>query len=618
MRILDKIDNPSDLKLIRRELLTKLVEEIREEIINTVTKTGGHLASSLGATELIVALHYVFNAPEDKIIFDVGHQAYAHKLLTGRRDKFKTLRQLNGISGFPTRDESEYDVFGTGHSSTALSAALGFAVARDLRKEKNKIIAVIGDGSITGGLAFEGLNNIGHLGTDIIVILNDNEMFISYRVGAIASYLTRILTLGLVKSVEKKIEKFLHRLHYIGLYLLRIAKRFKLLFFPGMLFEEMGFAYLGPINGHDLYNMIDILNNIKRMNGPVLLHVITQKGKGYKPAEKDPIKFHGLSSFEIEKNNLENDKKKVKTYSDVFSDTLIEIAEKDDKIIAITAAMSEGTGLVNFAKRFPERFFDVGIAEEHALTFSAALAADGFKPVCVIYSTFLQRGFDQLIHDIGLQNLHVVLGVDRAGIVGHDGATHQGIFDVSFLRLIPNFIVMAPKDENELRNMLFTALQLRNPVAIRYPREKVVGLELNKDLEFIEIGKSELIIEGEDVYILGLGNMVQICKESLDIISKNGIKCGLVNIRFVKPIDNELLKNLKKKIKYIVTVEENVVTGGFGSAIRELIDNNVKILSIGLPDKFIEHGSQTELRKKYGLTPDLIAERIINWIKNGV
>jgi len=614
-RVLDKIDKPGDLKLIRKELLPRLIKEIREEIINTVSKTGGHLASSLGTVELILAIHYVFNAPEDKIIFDVGHQAYTHKLLTGRRNKFHTLRQYQGISGFPSREESEFDCFGTGHSSTAISAALGFAVARDLKKEKHKVIAVIGDGSMTGGLAFEGLNNAGHINTDLIVILNDNEMFISHRVGAIAGYLARILTLGLVKKIEKKIETFLRRLHFVGLYLLRVAKRFKLLLFPGMLFEEMGFAYLGPIDGHNFFSLVNILTKIKESRGPVLLHVITKKGKGYEPAEKNPVKFHGATSFEIETGEF-NSKSTIPTYTEVFAKTLTELAKKDEKIVAITAAMAEGTGLEIFSKEFPNRFFDVGIAEQHALTFSAGLAAEGFKPVCAIYSTFLQRGYDQIIHDIALQNLPVVIAIDRAGIVGEDGKTHHGIFDISYLRPIPNLIFMAPKDENELRHMIFTAIKLNRPVAIRYPRGRGVGVQFEPELNYLPLGKAEIIKEGKDLYILAIGNTVWYSLEAIKLLKD--INAGVVNMRYIKPLDEDLIKDISKKVKNIVTVEENVYSGGFGSAIREILPSNINVLTIALPDKFIEQGPQEFLRKKYGLSPEQISEKITNWYKNEV
>ncbi|MEW6040209.1 MAG: 1-deoxy-D-xylulose-5-phosphate synthase [Elusimicrobiota bacterium] len=616
-KILEKIDKPGDLRILRRELLLELAEEIRTEITETVSKTGGHLASSLGAVELIIALHYVFDMPGDKIIFDVGHQAYAHKLLTGRRKKFSSLRQPGGISGFPSIDESEYDVFGTGHSSTAISAACGFAVARDLSKQDFKVVAVIGDGSMTGGLAFEGLNNAGHLNTSLLIILNDNEMFISHRVGAIASYLARILTLGLVKQIEKRIESFLRRIQYVGLYLLRLAKRFKLLLFPGMLFEEMGFAYYGPVDGHDLYSLIDILGKLKNIPGPILLHILTKKGKGYHPAEKDPIKFHGIAKFEVETGNSVKFEgaKEIPTYTDIFSKTIVDLAKQNEKIIAITAAMPEGTGLEVFRKEFPYRFFDVGIAEQHSLTFAASAAAAGLKPVCAIYSTFLQRGYDQLIHDIAIQKLPVVITVDRAGIVGEDGKTHQGVFDISFLRPVPNLIIMSPKDENELRDMLYTALNSNYPSIIRYPRGKCSGVQLKEKYELLKIGSSELLKDGTDLCFIAIGNMVSVALQAADNLTQKGISCAVLNARFIKPLDVEALKEISKKINRFVTLEENVLAGGFGSAVREFFAeiDALKILSIGLPDNFIEHGSQEHLRKKYGLTPEAVSEKVKDW-----
>jgi 1-deoxy-D-xylulose-5-phosphate synthase len=482
-----------------------------------------------------------------------------------------------------------------------------------LKKENYNVVSVIGDGSITGGVAFEGLNNAGHLGKDMLVILNDNEMFISHRVGAIAGYLAKLLTLGLVKKAEKKIEMFLKRLHFIGVYLLRIAKRFKLLFFPGMLFEEMGFSYLGPINGHDLFGLIDIISKVKTFKGPMLLHVMTKKGKGYEKAEKNPTEFHGLPKFEIESRDIARDK--VQTYTQVFSKTLLELARTDKDIVAITAAMTDGTGLKSFAKEFPDRFFDVGIAEQHSLTFAAGLAAAGMKPVCAIYSTFLQRGFDQLIHDIALQKLHVVVVVDRAGIVGEDGATHQGIFDISFLRLIPNFVVMSPKDENELRHMLYSAVKLNAPVAIRYPRGKGTGAELDRNFKQINPGRGEILTEGSDLYIVAVGSMVYPALEAAKILKKDRLSCGVVNIRFVKPLDTKLLESIGSKVRYIVTVEEGILAGGIGSAVNEVLKNQAEVMSIGLPDKFIEHGSQEILRKKYGLTSQGIVDKIKKWIK---
>lgn len=615
MAVLELIDRPSDLRVIRKELLLQLAEEIREKIITVTSQKGGHLASSLGTVELTIALHYVFDSPQDKIIWDVGHQAYAHKILTGRRDSFSTLRQHGGISGFPTPEESEYDAFGVGHSSTAISAALGIACARDLSGNNNqKVVAVIGDGSMTGGMAFEALNNAGHLGKDLLVILNDNEMFISHRVGALAGYLTKLMTLGLVKKLERKVKKFLTRVSFWGVAILRVARRFKVLLFPGMLFEEMGFSYLGPIDGHNVYYLIEIFQKVKDMKGPVLIHVITKKGKGYQPAEREPIKFHGTLPFNILTG--ETEKSKMPSYTEVFSSALIDLARSNEKIIAITAAMPQGTGLDAFQKEFPKRYFDVGIAEQHAVTFAAGLARAGYRPVCAIYSTFLQRAFDQIIDDVCLQNLPVVFAIDRAGIVGEDGPTHQGTLDLSYLRLIPNMVVMAPKDENELVHMLNTALSWDFPCAIRFPRGEGMGVKLDRQYKVLPLGKAEVLTEGDDVAILAIGNTVHSCLLAQQRLEAEGIKVNLVNMRFVKPLDEGLIKKIIKKIHKIVTVEENTLWGGFGSGIKELLaTDNVRILSIGLPDQFIEHGSREKLRKKYGLTAEKIAERVRDFIK---
>ncbi|MDH5662438.1 MAG: 1-deoxy-D-xylulose-5-phosphate synthase [Elusimicrobiota bacterium] len=615
MAVLELIDRPSDLRLIRKELLSELAQEIREKIIKVTSQQGGHLASSLGTVELTIALHYVFDSPQDMIVWDVGHQAYAHKILTGRRNSFSTLRQHGGISGFPTPEESEYDTFGVGHSSTAISAALGMACARDLSGNNNhKVVAVIGDGSMTGGMAFEALNNAGHLGKDLLVILNDNEMFISHRVGALAGYLTKLMTLGLVKKLERKVKKFLTRVSFWGIAILRVVRRFKVLLFPGMLFEEMGFSYLGPIDGHKVHYLIEIFQKVKDMKGPVLIHVVTKKGKGYQPAEREPIKFHGTAPFNILTG--ETEKSKIFSYTEVFGRTLIDLARSNEKIIAITAAMPQGTGLDAFEKEFPKRYFDVGIAEQHAVTFAAGLAKAGYRPVCAIYSTFLQRAFDQIIDDVCLQNLPVVFAIDRAGIVGEDGATHQGTFDLSYLRLIPNMVVMAPKDENELVQMLNTALSWNFPCAIRFPRGAGVGVKLDRQYKVLPLGKGEVLAEGNDVAIMAIGNTVHPCLLAQQRLEAEGIKASLVNMRFVKPLDEDLIKKIIKKIHKIVTVEENTLSGGFGSGIKELLaTDNVRILSIGLPDKFIEHGSREELRKKYGLTSDKIAQRVSEFIK---
>jgi len=616
MAVLELINQPSDLRLIRRELLPQLAEEIRKKIITVTAERGGHLASSLGTVELAVALHYVFDSPQDKIVWDVGHQAYAHKILTGRRDNFSTLRQHGGISGFPTPEESEHDAFGVGHSSTAISAALGMACARDLTGNNHKVVAVIGDGSMTGGMAFEALNNAGHLGKDLLVILNDNEMFISHRVGALAAYLTKLMTLGLVKKLERNVKKFLTRVSFWGIAVLRVVRRFKVLLFPGMLFEEMGFSYLGPIDGHNVQYLIEILDKVKDMRGPVLIHVITKKGKGYQPAEQEPIRFHATSPFNVLTG--ESEKNKIPSYTEVFSQALIDLARTNEKIVAITAAMPQGTGLDGFQKEFPKRYFDVGIAEQHAVTFAAGLARAGFRPVCAIYSTFLQRAFDQIIDDVCLQKLPVVFAIDRAGIVGEDGATHQGTFDLSYLRLIPNMVIMAPKDENELVQMLNTALSGNFPCAIRYPRGQAIGVKLDRQYKVLPLGKGEVLTEGNDVAILAIGSTVHPCLLAQQILEAEGIKVNLVNMRFVKPLDVGLIKRIIEKVPKMVTVEENTLLGGFGSAINELLaTDNIRTLIIGLPDRFIEHGTSEKLREKYGLTAERIAERVREFVKGG-
>ncbi|MFH1540955.1 MAG: 1-deoxy-D-xylulose-5-phosphate synthase [Elusimicrobiota bacterium] len=617
MKILDKINNPQDLKIVKKELLPELAKEIRDFILSTVSNTGGHLASSLGTVELTIALHYVFDVPTDKIIWDVGHQGYAHKILTGRREKFTTLRQTDGISGFPRIAESEYDVFGTGHSSTSISSALGFAVSRDLNGENHKVIAVIGDGAMTGGLAYEGLLNSGHLGCNILVILNDNEMFISHRVGALAAYLTKLLTGGLYNKLYKKVDKFLSRIHFWGSQIMRVAKRFRVLLFPGMLFEEMGFTYLGPIDGHNIDKLVEILSNVKNLKGPVLLHILTKKGKGYTHSEDKPTMFHGIGRFNIITGKPIVDTK-FPTYTKIFSQMLVNLAKKDEKIIAITAAMADGVGLVDFQKEFPKRFFDAGIAEGHAVTFAAGLAASGYKPVVAIYSTFLQRAIDEIIHDVCLQKLPVVFAIDRAGIVGEDGATHQGAFDLSYLRMIPNIVIMIPSNENELQNMLKTALSINQPVAIRYPRGTCAGVKLEKDAKIIPIGKSEIVKDGKDVFILAVGNLVSVVSDVAQKFQSENISCGVVNVRFVKPLDIELIKNISQNVKKIITVEENVISGGFGSAVCELLkDSNVevKIHNIGFPDKFVEHGKQSEIRQRYGFTSEKIYSEIKEWLK---
>ncbi len=618
--LLKNIDSPADLKRLEAGNLPLLASEIRELIINTVSEVGGHLASSLGAVELAIALHYVYNSPEDKIIWDVGHQAYAHKILTGRRKEFGTLRQLGGISGFPRPSESEYDAFGVGHSSTSISAALGMAAARDLGGKNHKVIAVIGDGSLTAGLAFEGLNQAGHLKKDIVVILNDNEMSISKNVGALSTFLSRKITGRFATKLKKEVESFIRSIPRIGDRLMGIAKRAEdsliTLLTPGMLFEGLGFHYIGPIDGHDLDALLTTLRDINELKGPVLVHVITRKGKGYEPAEKDPSFFHGVGPFEKETGRLR--RKSKETYTDVFSEALVEIAEKDPMVVAITAAMPEGTGLSRFAERFPERFFDAGIAEQHAITFAAGLAKEGFAPVTAIYSTFLQRAYDEVFHDVALQNLPVVIAIDRAGIVGQDGATHHGLFDLSYLRHIPNMIVASPKDEYELRHLLYSAIKYRRPVAIRYPRGSCVGVDMGEFRE-IPAGKAEVLCEGSDVTVLAIGTMVQPASVAVERLKKDGIKAGLVNARFVKPLDEECILKAAASTGGIVTVEENALQGGFGSAVLEFLESRgVRCVfkRMGVPDEFVEHGTQDELRAKFGLNSDGIENSLRALLKN--
>jgi 1-deoxy-D-xylulose-5-phosphate synthase len=624
LSLLEQINSPSDLKKIPREELPQLAEEIRRAIVEVVSKTGGHLAPSLGAVELAIAIHYVFDTPRDKIIWDVGHQAYAHKLLTGRRDRFHTLRQFNGVSGFTRRSESPYDAFSTGHSSTSISAGLGIACAKDLKKEDARVVAVIGDGSMTAGIAFEGLNQAGDTRKNLIVILNDNEMSISPNVGALSSFLSRKLSSKKMQELRKELGDFLKSLPKFGDDIYQLAKRteesLKTLVTPSMLFEAFNFEYFGPINGHKLNHLIDILNNIKYLNEPVLLHVYTQKGKGYAPAEKNPVHFHGCTQFEVETGNCLDKKNPYPTYTQVFGDTMIQLAKEDQKIIAVTAAMPEGTGLAEFSRLFPERFFDVGIAEQHGVTFAAGLASEGLKPVVAIYSTFLQRAYDQILHDVCLESLHVVFAVDRGGIVGEDGSTHHGLFDLSYLRNLPNMIIMAPKDENEMRRMLATALKHNGPAALRYPRGSGTGAILEKNIRPLPIGKAQILQEGPDLLILAIGRSVCEALDAHSALSALGISATVVNCRFVKPLDGELISALAKRIPRIITVEENVRHGGFGSAVLETLSEagitGFQLERIGIPDVFVEHGAQKLLRSKYGLDAAAIidaAKRLVTF-----
>lgn len=616
-KLLERINNPEDIKNFNKKELLSLANEIRDLIVSTVATNGGHLSSNLGVVELAIAIHYVFDIKKDRIIWDVGHQSYAHKLLTGRYSMFSTLRQYGGISGFPKPSESQYDYFGTGHSSTSISAGLGISSACELKRDDFKVISVIGDGAMTAGLAFEGLNNAGHLKKNLIVILNDNEMSISKNVGALSLFLSRKVTGRFITERKKEIQKFFESLPGIGggiTQLLRKAEESIIaLLTPGMLFEAFGFHYIGVIDGHNLSQLIDTLIGVRDMKGPVFIHVMTKKGKGYRPAESNPSLFHGVGPFDIETGRILKSQEDVPTYTEIFSQTLIRLAEQNQKIIAITAAMPEGTGLDKFAERYPDRYFDVGIAEQHAVTFAAGMAREGFIPVVAIYSTFLQRAYDQIIHDVCLQNLHVIFAMDRAGIVGEDGPTHHGLFDISFLRHIPNMTIMSPKDENELQHMMFAATIHNGPIAVRYPRGKGIGIKLDNDLSRIHIGKGEILTEGDNLAIFAIGNTVYSALEAAEKLKGEYGPIYVVNARFIKPLDRDLIINIAQRVNAIVTIEDHVLLGGFGSAILELLsDENIyiSVKRIGVPDKFVEHGNQKILRKKYKIDSDGICESL--------
>jgi len=608
-KVLDRIQTSHDIKQLDQEELGELCQEIREEIISTVSKTGGHLASNLGVVELTAALHYVFDLPWDKVVWDVGHQSYVHKLLTGRRDRFQTLRQYKGISGFPKRDESPYDAFDSGHSGNSISSALGMAEARRLKGEEGRVIAVIGDGSMTAGLAFEGLNQTGHIDRDLIVILNDNEMSISPNVGALSSYLNRLMTGQFVNRFRRDMGGFLETLPRIGKSVLRFAKQaeesLKGLVVPGILFEELGLKYIGPIDGHRLDYLIETFQNVKKLEGPILVHVITKKGKGYPPAEMDPSRFHGVPPFVIETGEFKSHQKNPPTYTEVFGETLCRLARENRRLIAITAAMQSGTGLEEFAAQFPDRFYDIGIAEQHAVTFAAGLALEGMKPVVAIYSTFLQRAYDQVLQDVCLQGLPVVFALDRGGIVGEDGPTHHGVFDFSYLRHIPNLVVMVPKDENEFQHMIKTAMESHGPVAFRYPRGRGEGKGRDASLQSIDIGKGEVLREGRDILIIAIGTTVYPSLRAAQRLAEVGIQAAVINSRFLKPLDANLLCDWAEKTDKVLTVEENVLQGGFGSAVLELFQERglspTHMRRLGIPDIFIEHGPQALLREKYGI-----------------
>lgn len=621
--ILETINSPADVKALSLEQLKQLAEEIRQLLISVISKTGGHLAPNLGVVELTLALHRVFTTPKDKIVFDVGHQSYIHKIITGRREQFSTLRQYGGLSGFPKRSESEHDAFGTGHSSTSISAALGMAVARDLQGEDYNVIAVIGDGSMTGGMAFEALNNAGTLHKKMIVVLNDNEMSISKNVGAMSEYLYQLRTGETYNKIKHDIEGWLKNMEF-GTDVLKAIRRLKgsvkYLMVPTSIFEELGFTYLGPVDGHDLQGLTEVLQAAKKIDGPVLVHVLTKKGKGYKPAEESPNKFHGTGPFEIATGKKIANPNAPITYTEVFGRTLTELANADKDIIGITAAMPDGTGMSTFAKAHPERFFDVGIAEQHAVTSAAGAAAVGLKPVAAIYSTFLQRAYDSVLHDICMQKLHVTLCLDRAGLVGDDGYTHHGVFDYAYLRSMPEMTIMAPKDENELRHMLKTAVDFDGPVSVRYPRGSGVGVTITDPMHSLPIGKAEVLREGKDVCLWAIGSMVQSALQAADKLAEQGISAGVVNMRFAKPLDEELLLEHAAQYGKIVTLEEGVLQGGVGSAVLETLNaakmlQKCQVLTLGIPDEFVLHGDKKLLFKDLGLDVETIADKIAALVK---
>ena len=615
--LLNRIEKPEDVKALTVRELEQLASELRHFIIDTVSQNGGHLAPNLGTVELTLALYSVFSFPEDKLVWDVGHQAYTHKILTGRRDAFKTLRKKGGITGFPNRSESVYDAFGVGHASTSISAALGMALARDAKGEKNQVIAVIGDGALTGGESFEALNNAGDLGTKLIVILNDNEMSIDANVGAMSEYLSRIRIAPQYARAKRDMGSLLMSIPHIGDKVYKTASHLKdgvrSVLVPGSLFEEMGFHYIGPIDGHNIALLEEVLASAKEMEGPVLIHIHTVKGKGYKPAEQAPEKFHGVGCFDPSTGKSAKKAGCAPSYTSVFSKALIELAKDRPDILAITAAMPSGTGLKAFGQAYPKRFFDVGIAEEHAMTLAAGMAAAGMHPVIALYSTFAQRAYDQLIHDVCLQNLPVTLCLDRAGLVGEDGPTHHGVFDLSYLRQMPNMCVMAPKDEEELRHMLATAIAIEGPAAVRYPRGAGLGVPLTDSLETLPVGKAEVLQEEGDIAFLAVGTMVEKAKEAAAILKEEGIEAAVVNMRFIKPLDTELLGEMARTKRLLITAGANVLAGGFGSAVAEyLADHGIEVplLRFGIPDRFIEQGTRRELLSLCGLQPDEMAERI--------
>lgn len=625
-KILFKVNSPEDIKDLQLSDLKILCTEIREYMVDIISQIGGHFGGGLGTVELTVALHKVFDTPNDLLVWDTGHQAYPHKIITGRRDQLKTIRRLNGISGFLKRTESNYDAFGAGHASTSISAALGMAAARDIIKDNKKVIAVIGDGAMTGGMAYEAMNNSGLLKSNIIVVLNDNQMSIAANVWQISRYFTEVIAhpeynkvKGAIWDLTGKLDNFGDRIRKVAA---RVESGIKSMFTPGMLFEALGFRYFGPVNGHNVDQLIKIFEHVRNLQGPILVHVYSEKGKGYKPAEEHAQRLHASTPFDKLTGEAIKKAGALPSYTSIFGKALVEIAKQNPKVVGITAAMPDGTGLDYLQKEIPERYYDVGIAEEHAVTFAAGMATQGIIPVVAIYSTFLQRGFDQMIHDVALQKLHVVFVLDRAGLVGSDGPTHHGTFDLTYLRLIPGMVIMAPKDEAELRNMVYTAINYKEgPVAIRYPRGSAIGVELKESLEEIPIGKSERILNGSDVALLAVGNMVEYAKNAAKILGEDGIIAEVINMRFVKPLDGECLDEIAHRFEKIVTIEENTLVGGFGAGVLEYFSEKgykSEVLRIGLPDNFVDHGTQEELHAILGIDTKGITEKTKMFVQSGL
>jgi 1-deoxy-D-xylulose-5-phosphate synthase len=623
-RLLDHIETPKDVRRLSVAELPTLATELREEVISVVSEVGGHLASTLGAVELTLALHYVFNTPEDRIVWDTGHQAYAHKLICGRRDRLGTIRQWGGVSGFLSRDESEYDVFGAGHAGTSISAALGMVEAKSLEGSPRNVVAVISDGGLSAGLTFEGLNQAGHLDKDLIVVLNDNAIFIDPRVGAVSSFLTKQFTTDFGVRMQKQLASWLLSLPK-GENLKQAARKLKDSFLglvtPGFLFESLGFQYVGPIDGHNIAEMVSTLQNVKKVDGPTLVHVLTTKGKGYAPAESDPVKYHAVTPFHVLTGKAKKEKGPIPTYTDVFAKSLIGLAKENPRVVGITAAMGSGTGIDKLSREIAGRSYDVGIAEQHAVTFAAGMATEGFIPVVAIYSTFLQRGYDQILHDVCLQNLHVVFALDRGGLVGADGPTHHGVFDFSYMRSIPNLVIMAPKDENELQHMLKTAVEHPGPISLRYPRGEGWGIPMDTQMRALEIGKAELLRDGSDVVIAAIGQTVVPALRAAQDLALLGIDAAVVNARFLKPLDRELLRPLVTRISNLITVEDHALAGGFGSAVLEFLADegisDMRVKRLGVPDRFIPHGTQEELRKVCGFDKDAITQATLQMVRRG-